>query len=138
MYTNVKIELTNLLEIETMSLEKRIADLTKVVESLVEAVGVRHSVEDARPAFGPDHMALLAKQKSEKKGAEKPKAFEGVDYSEVKAAALELAQKGGRDTLTSVLKASDLKTAREAKPDQYPALLADLQQALADLQTDPA
>ena len=51
-------------------------------------------------------------------------------YKPIKAAALKLANLKGREALVAVLDGRQLKTAQDAKPEEYPALLAALVAAL--------
>ena len=46
-----------------------------------------------------------------------------ISYDDVKKAALALQTKKGRATLVKVLEGQQLKTAQEAKPEQYQALI---------------
>jgi hypothetical protein len=56
-------------------------------------------------------------------------AVAAVSYDQVKSAGLALVAAKGKDAVLAVLKKFNLKSAQEAKPDQYPDLLKAIQEA---------
>ncbi len=89
-------------------------------------------------------VTIAAPPPEKKKGKSKTKTAAKVEashpapaddaeeaYEVVKKAALKLTHTKGRDKLVEVLAAHGFKTAMEAKPEAYPALVADMTAATA-------
>ncbi len=102
------------------------------IASAIEMLALTNSKDKAEKPEAKSDKAKTGKQsKAKKDKAEKPEA---IEYAVIKAAALHLAQLGGRKALIAVLEEHDLKTASAATAEQYPALLTSLEKALKEVE----
>jgi hypothetical protein len=132
----------------SMSLEQVIQENTAAIHALIAAMGFKGMSQSDIGTAAPAAVTLQAKvekavadkgiagAKEEVKAlvaaetkAEEP-AVEPLDYEKVvKPAALGLANKKGRDALITVLTTFSCTTVKDAKPEQYGALLDALNAA---------
>lgn len=113
-----------------MSLEAKIEALTKAVEANTAALlGVKGTDKPGKPIIGADQKVIDSAPLLNTKNtpAVTPEA---VTYDQVKAPFLKLVTKS-RDLALETLKPFGLDSLKAAKPDQYGAILAAVNKALA-------
>lgn len=115
-----------------MSLEAAIAENTAALKLLTEAIHAGRAAAAAKQAAPAGGAALPPKQAAEAAQREKPPAPPAeagaapITYDQVKTAVNALAKAKGRDAVIAALAKFGLAKATDAKPEQWPDLLAEL------------
>ena len=105
-----------------MNLEQALQENTAALKALTAALGIKAPDTKAGPT------AIRSMGQAFAPAPEAPKA---VTYDDIKKAGNALIVKHGREVLLKVLEARQLQKANDAKPEEFPELLAAIITALA-------
>lgn len=120
-----------------MSLEEAIRENTAAINSLARLINLAAATEQLVSAQGevapsntpsnspaPHVLVSSPPEDDAVPAADTPAADDVIDYSEVRSAVVKAASTKGKDKVVAVLESFGLKSATEAKPQQYADIIA--------------